>query len=107
MHWKLFTDAGSHEKAERIVSLAIEKLSVSASELKIEPYHKGGFVCSFFAPSNATSWAEVVLEALESAQQIGRGWLLHGNICSELDLWSNESSIVGVKSINLFVGASA
>jgi len=107
MHWKIFTDAGSPEKAKRIVSIAIEKLSASATELKIEPYHKGGFVCSFVAPPKATSWAEVVLEALQSAQLVGRGWLLNGDISGELDLWSNESSIVGVKSINLFVGASA
>lgn len=107
MHWKIYTDAGSPEKAQGIVSAAIEKLSVATNDLKIERYHKGGFVCSFVSSSSSTSWPEVVLEAVKNAQTIGRNWLLTGDINNELDLWSNESSVIGIKSINLIVDANS
>lgn len=107
MQIKVFTDATTAEKAEKILSKVMEKLSLAEIEASIEPYHKGGFVCSFFTSSSIESWPEVILSTINTAQIIGRSWLLTGDINNEIEMWSNESSIIGVKSINVFVGANA
>ena len=107
MQIKVFTDAMTAEKAEKILFKVIEKLSLAECETNIEPYNKGGFVCSFSISSSIESWSEVVLSAINSAQLIGRSWLLTGDINNEIEMWSNESPIIGVKSINVFVSANA
>lgn len=103
---KVFTDAAAAEKAEKILSKVMEKLSLVECETNIEPYHKGGFVCSFFISSSIDSWPDVVLNTINTAQIIGRSWLLTGDINNEIEMWSNESPIIGVKSINVFVSAN-
>jgi len=107
LHWKFFATAKSVEKAQRVISVAIEKLSVTVYEFKIEPYHKGGFVCSFLSHPGSAVWSEIVVEVLNKAQAVGRNWLVNGDISSELDLWSNEPSINGLESIHLYVSKNA
>lgn len=107
MHWKIFTDANTPEKARKVLKRLIEKLAVVHSAEKIEPYHKGGFACSFSTFPEAKEWSEVVLESLALAQAIGRGWILTADIQSELEAWSNESAVAGVQNIHLVVKANA
>lgn len=107
MQLKVFTDATSTEKAEKILFEVMEKLSITECETNIQPYHKGGFICSISISSSFGSWPETVLSTINIAQLIGRGWLLTGDINSDLEMWSNESPIVGVKNINVFASANA
>lgn len=106
MKIKVFIDAMTAEKAEKILSKVMEKLPLTEFEVSIEPYHKGGFVCSFSISSSIESWPEVILNAINTAQIIGRSWLLTGDINNEIEMWSNESPIIGVKSVHVFVSAN-
>jgi len=103
----MFTDANTAEKANKVFRRFIKQLSVEYTDLNIEPYHKSGFVCTFSTPLTATQWSEIILESLSKAQLVGRGWELTGSIISELDAWSNESSISGVQNIHVVVEANA
>lgn len=103
MYWKIFTDANTPDKARKVLGWVIDKLSVQYTGSNIEPYPKGRFVCAFEVASSKSSWAEVVVESLALAQKVGRGWELNGNIEEEIDAWSNDSSVNGVKNIHLMV----
>jgi len=107
MHWKIFTDANTSEKAGKVLHKVIARLETNCSSEKVEPYHKGGFVCSFSTSTETSSWSQSIFQALSMAQKIGRGWVLTGDITEELDAWSNESSVVGVQNIHLVVEQNA
>ncbi len=103
MYWRIFTDASTPEKAKKVMGWVVAKLAVSYREEKVEPYHKGGFVCSFEVTPNGRVWPEVVIESLALAQLIGRSWVLSGDIENGIDVWSNDSSVRGVQNIHLVV----
>lgn len=107
MYWKVFTEAKTQDKAENVFRRILKALSFDYSSKKIEPYHKGGFVCSFTTFPTSKEWPEVVLESLSYAQSIGRSWIISGDIRYELDAWANESSVSGVQSIQLVVEKNA
>ena len=101
MHFKIFTDANTSDKAWKVLRKVITVSETDCSSEKVEPYHKGGFVCSFTISNEALDWAQAIFHALAIAQKIGRGWMLSGDITEELDAWSNDSSVVGVQNIHL------
>jgi hypothetical protein len=103
MHWKIFTDTNTSEKANKVLQKVIAQLQIECKSEKVEPYDKGGFVCSFSSSIEVSSWSQSVLQALFLAQKIGRNWVLSSDISEELDAWSNESSISGVQNIHLIV----
>lgn len=101
-YWKVFIDANSEKKAEKVSKKFIAKLGVECALDKIEPYSTG-FVCTFSSIVNTSNWSECVLDSLALAQKVGRAWVLSGAIEDELDGWSNVSSVIGVNSIQLLV----
>ena len=107
MNWKLFTSAKSAKSAGKVMQRFIDAMQCEYEEPNIEPYNKGGYVCSFSVGPVATLWPEVVVEALSKAQGVGRNWMLSGDVESELDAWSNESNISGVDNIHLLVAYNA
>lgn len=78
--WKIFTDAQTEEKASQVIENLLDQLSVKCQNLKIEPYHKGGFTGTFCHPAGADTWSQAVIETLANAQQVGRSWILSGDI---------------------------
>jgi len=101
LHWKIFTDANRQDKAAKVMRRVLSKLQTEALNVKIEPYHKGGFTCTFDTSCEIDQWSDVVLYAIALAQSIGRGWLLSGDIRQGLEAWSNDSPVVGVKNVLL------
>lgn len=101
-YWKVFTDANSENKAEKVSKKFIAKLGVECALDKIEPYATG-FVCTFSSVMNTSNWSECVLDSLTLAQKVGRAWVLSGAIEDELDIWSNAPSVMGVNNIQLLV----
>lgn len=80
IHWKIFTDVNTVDKANKVLERVLKVLAIDRSAEKIEPYHKGGFVCFFNICSSSQKWSEVVLESLSLAQIIGRCWVLSGDV---------------------------
>jgi len=107
IYWKVFTDAGSKDKAMKVAKSVVKSIDISYSELLVEPYHKGGFTCSFETPVSKGDWSLVLLQTIELAQKVGRSYIITGSIQNELDLWSNESNISGVTNIQIVVVKSA
>ena len=89
--YKVFTDC-SAKVAKRYFST----IGSEPSTLTITPYHKGGFLIAGAIPISAHNWPEVIFEALSAAQNVGRAWVITGNIDEELDAWSNDSVILGI-----------
>ena len=100
-NWRVFTNAHNEKSASVLLKRTIETLGVDANETETEPYYKGGFLISFGTVPASSVWSETVVELIVLAEKIGRGWILLGSIVQELNLWSNESTIVGVQSIHL------
>ena len=107
MYWKIFTDANTKNKANRVLSRFISELDINTNSSKVEPYHKGGFICTFDSDITFPSWQDNIFLALQLAQKVGRGWILTGDINNEVDAWSNDSSISGVTNIQLQVSCNA
>jgi len=101
VNWRVFANVSNEKKAEIVLKKFLKQLDESTNEAQIESYHKGGFLLTIKTISKQENWAEVVLDLLISAGQIGRGWLISGDIQHELDLWSNEPRITGVQSVHL------
>ena len=101
IYWKIFTPAGSKDKAMKVAKSVVKFIGVSHSELVVEPYHKGGFTCSFETIVSKGDWSCVVFETIELAQIIGRAYTITGSIHDELDMWSNEPSVSGVTNIQV------
>lgn len=105
--WKIFTPANTAKKAGTVLNKVIDALEIKYDLPNIEPYHKGGYVCSFVIEEESNNWAEIVYKTLQQAQIIGRSFSITGNINKELDLWSNESLIVGVESVHICTTSNA
>lgn len=103
INWKIFTDTTTEDKTKKVFLRFVEKASGEYADLKIESYHKGGFVCSFTMPLVTTSWPDAILETLLKAQMVGRGWTISGDIDKELDAWSNETAMPGIRSLHIVV----
>lgn len=100
-HWRIFANVSNENKAETVLKHFLKELDTSPNETHIEIYHKGGFLLTIETITKNENWAEVVLELLTLAENAGRGWQISGSIQDELDLWTNESSVGGVQSVNL------
>lgn len=99
--WKFFTDAGNEPKARKVLGWVLDKLQVEASDLQIEPYHKGGFVLAFHTKPIGTDWPETVLDVLSSAARVGHGWFLKGSITEEVDAYCNKPGVAGVTFVHV------
>ncbi len=107
IYWKIFTDAGSKEKAEKVANATIKTIGVIGGNVDVNPYHKGGFTCSFESDSESGEWGSIILKTISLAQNIGRSYILNGDISVELDMWSNESSVSGVTNIQVIARKNA
>lgn len=103
MHWKIFVDANTIKNSEKIMKWFLDKLNINFDSLVIEPYRKGGHTCSFQTETEGKTWNEIIFNSLIKAQSVGYSWTLTSDITKEIDLWSNESNITGVKNIQLIV----
>jgi len=104
---KIFTDANDYKKSEKVLKWVFDKLGIKGDSPSIDKYHKGGYVCSFSVEETSPSWEVVVIQTLQKAQIVGRSWSISGNIEIELDLWSNESTVSGVTSLQVSVCKNA
>jgi len=90
--WKAWTPATTHGKAVRVGRPLLEKLGADETSLLIEPYPKtNGHVLSFMVRFENLAWPEAVLALLSTAQSVGYGWTILGQIDEELDLITKVS----------------
>ena len=101
MHFKIFADVNTSDKARKVLHKVLTLLESDYSDEEVKSYHKGGFICSFTIALQTDNWPQSVFQALLMAQKIGRSWVLTGNIAEELDAWSSEPSVVGVQNIHV------
>jgi len=90
--------------ARRIVEVLVAMQESSPLDLKLEPYHMGGFVASFRTVCQAERWNDAVVEVLELAQRIAFDWRLAGNIACDPSGWTTRPRIPGVTAIHWTVG---
>jgi len=99
--WRIFVDAQSAKSAGVLLDRVAGALQIRPEAARIEPYHKGGFVLEISCPLADAPWSEVVVGLLARAQQVATSWELSGSILEELNAWSIQSRIAGVKSLHL------
>lgn len=108
IYWKIFADARSPEGARRVSERVGKALDAVAQSMTVEPYPKtGGYTIAFESPVESRDWPDMILQVLNRAQRIGYQWTLNGSILEELDIFTNRSSISGVRLIQCRVRRSA
>ncbi|MCL2760261.1 MAG: hypothetical protein FWD70_01270 [Desulfuromonadales bacterium] len=55
----------------------------------------------FVVTAEYDSWKTAIYKVLKFCQSIGKQWVITGNIESEFNVWSDNPSIIGVKSIEV------
>ena len=76
----MFIETKTLEKAQRVLDRFTERLEETLRAADLEPYYKGGFVCSFHTEVRATEWSEAVYEVIELVQRVGRSWVITGSV---------------------------
>ena len=96
--WKLWTDATTPEKSERVARRVLDALGRPATPMvSITPYEKtGGHVVQLTIDVDATTWAEAVVETLALAQQAGYAWTVVGSVVNVLEITSRQATVSGV-----------
>ena len=84
-------------------SSVAKRQTIHKIQQSLQPYHgeamaeEGGFVVKL----NAPNWPEGVFHLLDFAQQLGRHWVVSGNIRHGLDAFSSEIGITGVAAASM------
>jgi hypothetical protein len=100
-HWRVFIESDREHGARRVLENVVAALGVEATDITLEPHHKGGHVAVFQVKHPPASWAETVVAAIALAQRLGRGWQLLGSIEDDPEGWlaverSGDCSVSGV-----------
>lgn len=100
-YWRLFTNAGDATGARVVAGRVLKRLMVSEPFERVAPYEKGGFVVDWRLRHADDEWSGVVVAVLASAQAVGTGWMLSGNIRDGLDLWCSEVGVPGATALRV------
>jgi hypothetical protein len=102
-YWKIFTNCTSDPAARKVADHVWTLAKLEPRSVYAEPYHKGGYVVFGKVELEVSEWPQAVLLALQMAQSAGRAWTISGDIADELDAWSNESLVSGIRSLHVLV----
>jgi hypothetical protein len=56
---------------------------------------------TFYVKKGFKNWENCIYEIIKISQEIGRQWIILGNINHNINLWTNNPIIVGVKCIEI------
>ena len=98
-HWILISNTKDLPAATKLLNRVKGLLDTELVEDSIESHHNGGHRISFSIHCNSTDWVHFVYETIRIGQLIGRGWSLLGDIESQLDGFSTESVVSGIKQL--------
>ena len=79
-YWKAWLDAHKSAAAARVVSRLAARLAADLVDLSVEPYHKGGFVASWWLAHEVPSTDGLIVDAIRYGQRLATGWILMGSI---------------------------
>ena len=90
--WKVWVDCGTNEKAERAIARTFElALPDMRSAFEVDLYLKGGFVGRYLCDHDGR-WNDVVVDLISAGQRLGTGWVLYGDVRSELEAMLSKST---------------
>lgn len=101
-HSTVWANTNSENAARKVYGWLQHRLGRETEHLSFEPYWKieGCWIIGFQIALSSTTWNDAVVEAIGLGQRIGRGWILSGDVYSQLDGWSNEPSVPGVRALH-------
>ena|SRR5579862_3408893 len=107
-YWRIFTDAGTMEKARCVLRRVEALVGREFEELAVEAHHERGFVISGSLPHMAAGWPEVVVELLECAHRLSCGWSIRYDAGQRVDLTTaathNAMRLAGVTFVHVECG---
>ena len=100
IHWRVWTRTGTEGKARLVLQRLLAGTRAEPVDLTVTPYPKTeGHELTFTTSSDATRWADLVLEALCLGDELGREWRLVGQAAEDLSGWSNKPRASGAVSL--------
>lgn len=81
--------------------LAPVKKSVGLKLISTEPYAKGGTDAILTLQLPDAPWSEQMMELIRTAQYLGFGWYISGNIDEEISLTCEKLRFTGIRWANI------
>ncbi|MCY4763334.1 hypothetical protein [Klebsiella aerogenes] len=94
---EFFLDAKSTQGKEKIIKKIHKNLMDKYGSTAVSRLNEAKFIVSV----EAEEWKLFVFKMISYSQDIGRQWILTGNIEYECSLWTNHSKLVGVDAISI------
>ncbi|NIF21328.1 hypothetical protein [Candidatus Pantoea multigeneris] len=94
---EFFIEAKSTQGKEKIFKKIHKNLIGRHGPATVIPLSESKFIVSI----EVDEWETCIFKVISYSQEIGRQWILTGNIEHECNLWTNHSKIVGVNSISI------
>lgn len=98
-YWKFWCNANNEKNAVNLLQKVKQLIELEVSEVHVETDQENGYVVSFTLNHALDQWNDYVVETIRLAQNVGYGWVLSGDITSQVDGWSNECRISGIQSM--------
>ncbi len=103
--WRLFIDARTPQKAERVLHGFLKRLREPTSPPRIERHHDGYFL-SLFETNHRGTWPEIVLDVIEFVQCVGGAPKVE-EISNSLSLWCDGTSEPGCYALQVYAAKPA
>jgi len=94
-HLRIILEATSEPAAKRVLTRLGALVDMQVNTLS--KYHKGGFEGNANILLTSTPWNEAVFHLLHTAQQLGRGWVITGDILEQIDLSCDDFVVAGIE----------
>ena len=97
--WSIWVNANKETGAQKLLNRVLKRMGIEASEIQIDPYHKGGFKVSFEVTHDENKWSDLVIECIALGQKTAHGWGLYGDILHDPGASSDQTNVAGVDLI--------
>jgi hypothetical protein len=100
MDFKLFFVFHLEAKSPKIINNISHKIAnILVKELELNITNSNDN--TYCIEKEFKNWEDCIFETIKISQEIGREWIITGNISHEIDLWTNNPKIIGVKNIEV------
>lgn len=97
--WIINTNAKNEKNATVLFARFVKQLGGEVESFQCLMQSGVGCKVKWSMDHKVTSWSELLLQVMQSAQNVGNGWLLTGDVACQCNAWCNRPRVAGVQTI--------
>jgi len=97
--WIIYTNAKNEKNASVLFHRFAKLLGGEIDGFQCVSHGGAGVNVRWSMRHETTGWSELLLEVLRLAQNVGKGWMLTGDVTCHCSAWCNRSRVAGVQTI--------